>query len=273
MDPRFRFEDHSELLESLADDLQAKIRTAIPVRLVEDSDGHTVKLQPLVKAVVRSAEGKLSQVNLPVISDVPINHHGGGGVTVTYPHKQSDEGIFLVSDRSLDAWHQQGGIQGPADARMHSLSDGFYIPGVRNSTRKLKNVSTSAVETRSDDGKHKISMDAKTGATTISVDDGKHVLGLDPKGGISMKTAMALAIDASKGMNVKGKTHFSDAVTSATSFGAPKTFSNGGGIFTGMMGGIVGALLCLGTLMALSAAGDPHDGIQRASYVLAAWVR
>jgi hypothetical protein len=166
MDPRFRFDDATEVLESLADDIQSRIRTAIPVTPTEDSDGHTISLQPLTKLTRRKADGSLERTALPVLSDVPINHHGGGGITVTHPHKKGDEGVILVADRAIDAWHQNGGEQGAVDARMHSLSDGVYIPGIRSDPRKLKGVSTTSTQTRTDDKKslHDIS---HTAITTI----------------------------------------------------------------------------------------------------------
>lgn len=151
MDPRFRFDDTTEVLESLADDIQSRIRTAIPVKPTQTSDGHTISLQPLTMLTRRKADGSMEKTALPVLSDVPINHHGGGGITTTHAHTPSDEGVYLVADRAIDAWHQNGGEQGAVDARMHSLSDGVYIPGLRSDPRKLKGVSTNSTQTRTDD--------------------------------------------------------------------------------------------------------------------------
>lgn len=268
MDPRFRLSDMTEILETLRDDIQSSVRVAIPVKVSEDSsDGHVVKLQPLIKAVQRSPDGKLSLVELPVLSDVPIHHQGGGGVTLTHPHKKDDEGIFLVSCRSIDAWHQQGNAQPQIDARMHSLSDGFYIPGVRSNPRKLKEVSTTSTQMRSDDGKHNFDLHPENGPSLMA-DEGKHTIAVHPKTGIGMKTAMALAIDATKGMSVKGATHFEDAVTSNKSFGAPLlNGQTGGGFMAGLGGGLVGFLLAMG-LMTLLGAPQPADGLQRARYAI-----
>lgn len=165
MDPRVRFFDETELLETLADDIQSRIRTAIPVALSEDSeDGHSVKVQAQTKLVRRAADGTLSTFSMPPVSDVVVKHAGGGTLTKTVPLKKGDEGIFIVADRALDAWYQQSGEQAAVDARMHSLSDGWYVPGGRSLPRKLKGVSKDSMQSRTDDKKtvHDVSESAVT---------------------------------------------------------------------------------------------------------------
>ena len=225
-----------------------------------------------MKATKLKPDGTRELTQLPVLSDCPIHHMGGGGVTVTHPHKEGDEGIALFCGRSLDAWHQQGGIQSQVDARMHSLSDAIYIPGIRSTPRKLENVSTTSTQMRSDDGKHMFDLHPKNGPS-MAADGGKHTIAVNPQSGIALKTAMAMSIDATKGLEVTGKTHFKDAVTSAKSFGAPSTFSNGGGPFTGMLGGFIGFWLGLATLLAVTGSQSPADGLVQARYALAAWGR
>lgn len=151
-DQRLRFNDPDELLETIKDAVRSQMRTSIPVSVTEDStDGHTVKLQPLVQAIIRLPNGTTKAVTLPILPDIPIHHTGGGGVTLTHAHKKGDEGWIIVSDASIDAWHQQGGIQAPPDTLTHALSDAVYIPGVRSDPRKLKGVSANSTQTRTDD--------------------------------------------------------------------------------------------------------------------------
>ncbi len=68
-----------------------------------------------------------------------------------------------------------GGEQPQIDARMLSHSDGFYLPNVRSTPRKLQNVSTTSTQVRSDDGKHYSDWNPTTGTITHSVEGGKHV--------------------------------------------------------------------------------------------------
>ncbi len=201
MDPRFRFDDATEVLESLADDIQSRIRTAIPVRPTQTSDGHTISLQPLTRATRRKADGTLEKAGLPVFSDVPINHHGGNGITTTHAHAPTDEGVYLVADRPIDAWHQNGGEQDAVDARMHSLSDGFYIPGVRSDPRKLKGVSTTSTQTRTDD-KQTVHDVSHTAVTAVREQSAHQVNGMAVQ---SQKDGSSHVVDAKTIQHVASK--------------------------------------------------------------------
>lgn len=271
MDLRFRFDDETELLETVRDAVLNGLHIAIPVMVSEDSaDGHTVKLKALVKSVQKMPDGSEKLIELPEFGDVPIQFASGGGVTTTFPIKKALEGIYLISSRGFDAWHQQGGAQPAIDARRNNLSDGFFIPGVRSTPNKLKNVSTTSAQTRSDDGKHVFDLHPNNGPS-MSADNGKHVVSAHPTNGIGIKTVMKLAIDATGGMDVKGVTHFVDAVTSATSFNAPGGSVGGG--FTGIANGLIGALIGAGAMIALQAAQAPSTAAQQASFTQAALVR
>lgn len=289
MDVRERWPHGEAALEefvlSILDRRQSEMHTAMPVRVIKDSDGHTVGLQPLIKRVMKKPDGSTELIDYPTISDVPVQFASGGGVTITHPIKEKDEGIAIISSRSFDNWLQSGGEQNQGDARMHDMSDSFYIPGVRSNPRKLKNVSTTSTQMRSDDGKHftelhpqngiKHSVDDGKHVTTISPEDGikmiadagKHVMTLHPKNGIGMKTAMALAMEASRGLDVKGAMKVDGKVTS--------TQPIGGGLLAGVLQGGIGALLAILAISALQIATSGHpEGVQQASYRLAAlWSR
>ena len=68
---------------------------------------------------------------------------------MTFPIKTGDECLVVFACRAIDVWWQSGGVQPPAETRMHDLSDGFVIPvGVR---LNASGVSTSRLEIRSDE--------------------------------------------------------------------------------------------------------------------------
>ena len=175
-DLRERGPDLLEIMQSLIDANLAAVMTSIPVKVVKDSDGHTVSLQPLIKSVFRQPDGSDKLVEFPVIQDAPVKFASGGGHTFTHPVKENDEGMALVSMRSMDNWHQQGGVQQPNDARMHDLSDSIYIPGVRSDKRKLEKVSTTSAQFRTDDGDSVVDVSGKGVVTSrknsvVTVDD------------------------------------------------------------------------------------------------------
>ena len=151
MDIRGRDDDLTEMMTTWADSVLSRVRVAVPVKLVKDSDGHTVTVQPIIQGLALQPDGTTKFVDLPPFAEVPINHHGGGGVTVTHSHKMGDEGLLMMTHQSFEVWFQRGGIQQPGDVRLQTLSDGFYIPGVRNQTRAVKGVSTTSTQTRTDD--------------------------------------------------------------------------------------------------------------------------
>jgi hypothetical protein len=289
MDVRERWPHGEAALEefvlSILDRRQSEMHTAMPVRVIKDSDGHTVALQPLIKRVMRKPDGSTELIDFPTISDVPVQFASGGGVTTTHPVKEKDEGIAIISSRSFDNWLQSGGEQNQGDARMHDMSDAFYIPGVRSNPRKLNNVSTTSTQMRSDDGKHFTDLHPEKGITH-SVDGGKHVVSIlkdggiklaaeggksvidmAKGGGISIDSAMSLAVKAARGIDMKGALNVDGKVSS--------TKPIGGGVFAGVLQGGIGALLAILAMSALQIATSGHpEGVQQASYRLAAlWSR
>ncbi len=153
MDVRTRYNAPDETLQALADAIQAKIFTVMPVKATQASDGHTVQIKPTIKAVQRMPDGSQKAVEYPEVMDAPVHAHGAGGFTNTMPIGDGDEGLGIVSCRPVDTWHQQGGTQPQIDARMHDLSDMTFIPGLRSTPNKLKNVSKKSAQTRTDDHK------------------------------------------------------------------------------------------------------------------------
>lgn len=147
------FEDGQEAYHAALTGFQRKLWTAVPVKVIKDSDGHTVALKPLVKGIVQDQKGRWKEVDLPELHDVPIKYPQGGGVVMTHPVKTDDEGIAIFSSRPFDKWWKEGGEKGQVNQRMHSLADGMYVPGIRSTPRKLSNVSQDSVQIRTDDGK------------------------------------------------------------------------------------------------------------------------
>ncbi len=274
MDLRYRFDDDTELHETIRDAVLSGLHIAIPVGVSEDSkDGHTVKLKALVKAVRKKPDGSEELVEMPAFSDVPIQFAAGGGMTATFPIKSGEEGVMLMTSRGFDAWHQQGGTQPAIDARRNSLSDGIFIPGIRSGKRKLQNYSTESAQMRSDDGKHVFDLHPKNGPS-MAADGGKHVVSVNPMSGLSMKTSMALAVDAAKGMSVKGDFDVDGAMKATKSITAPALNGQvGGGSLAAITSGFVGALIGAGAVLFALATQAPADDVQRASYMLAKVIR
>jgi phage baseplate assembly protein gpV len=89
---------------------------------------------------------------LPLLVDVPVIFPRGGGFTMTFPVRAGDECLVVFSDRCIDFWWQNGGVQETVDPRMHDLSDAFAIVGPQSQAKKISGISTTSVQVRTDDG-------------------------------------------------------------------------------------------------------------------------
>ncbi len=153
MDRRERWADLQESLRLAIAHHQAKVWTSVPGIVQSfDPDMCTAVVQPAVGGIRQDAGGAPVSVALPVLHDVPVVFPRGGGCLLTFPVSQGDECLLVFSARPVDAWWQSGGVQRPANARMHDLSDGFAILGPMSRANVPSSISTTAAELRTDDG-------------------------------------------------------------------------------------------------------------------------
>lgn len=147
-------------LRSAATALQSRIWTALPGILQSyNREAGTCTVQIAIKGTLLDRNNTRTQVDIPILEDVPVLTLGGGGYSITLPLKKGDEGLVIFACRSIDGWWQSGGVQPEAEYRMHDLSDGFFVPGFRSQSRKLSSVSDDSVVIRSDDGQRSVAID------------------------------------------------------------------------------------------------------------------
>lgn len=160
MDRREHHNDLTEAVRTSLDGRQAEIWTALPGIINSfDPDAMTVSVQPAIKGTTTAPNGTDVSVALPLLVDVPIQFPQGGGFCLTFPIVAGDECLVVFASRCIDGWWQSGGIQPPAEHRMHDLSDGFALIGVRSQARKLDPaINTSDVQLRSDDGNNYVAI-------------------------------------------------------------------------------------------------------------------
>lgn len=127
----------------------------------------TCVVQPAIKGVQTLQNGSTRQVAMPLLLDCPVQFPGAGGASLTFPVVAGDECLVVFASRGIDFWWQSSGVQPPAEARMHDLSDGFVLLGFRSKPRVLASISATATELRSDSGTTKISLDPA--AQTINI--------------------------------------------------------------------------------------------------------
>ncbi|RQN03414.1 Gp138 family membrane-puncturing spike protein [Pantoea ananatis] len=112
----------------------------------------TCTIQPAIAGQGVDEKGQIQSAPLPLLTDVPVIFPRGGGCTITFPVKAGDECLVLFSDRCIDFWWQNGGVQEPVDPRQHDLSDAFAFVGPQSQAQKISGISTTSVQVRTDDG-------------------------------------------------------------------------------------------------------------------------
>jgi len=203
MDRKERSGSHQAALLDALDGRQAAIFTSGPGIIQSfDPGAMTCSVQLATQMQVFQKDGTWSWVTLPVMVDVPVCFPGGGGYTLSFPVAAGDEALIVIAHRCIDAWWQNGGVQPQAEFRMHDLSDGFALPGIRSQPRVIPNVSTNSVQLRSDDGLSYVEL------------AGGHACKVRAPGGIDLN---GVTIDASghliasqvtaAGVNLKGHDH------------------------------------------------------------------
>lgn len=97
---------------------------------------------------------RTSQPFSPLVN-VPVFILGGGGYSSTFPIKPGNDCTILFNDRELDNWKTSGGTQSvPSTLRVHDLSDGICLVGLRPLPSVLGGYSTDSAQLRSDDGEN-----------------------------------------------------------------------------------------------------------------------
>lgn len=179
-------------------------------------------------------------VDETLLMDVPVIFPRGGGCTITFPVKAGDECLVIFSDRCIDFWWQNGGVQEPVDPRQHDLSDAFALVGPQSQAQKISNISTSTLQMRTDDG-----------AAYIELDPNSQAVNVVAPGGFNVTTPLAT---------------FSKAVT----ISGLLTWAGGmvGSIVSGTAAKITGAIQFFGTLTSNGkdiSDQHTHSGVQKGS--------
>lgn len=80
----------------------------------------------------------------PLLTNVPVAVWGGGGCSLTFPIAIGDEGLVCFNDRNFDSWFANGTTATPPNTpRIHDLSDGIILVGVRSTPNALAGYSSA----------------------------------------------------------------------------------------------------------------------------------
>jgi len=209
MDRRERFSDPEEALRIALEGGQSQIWTALPSIVVKfDPVRQTCDVQPTISTTVRQQDGSFQDLNMPVLLDCPIQFVSGGGATLTFPIAVNDEVLVVFASRCIDSWWSQGGVRGQAEFRMHDLSDGFVLPGIKSQPNKFT-VSGTAVQLRTNDGAAFIELNPTTHDVAITT-SGKLTINTtgdvtaNVSGATSIHSTGAVIVESAAKTTVKG---------------------------------------------------------------------
>jgi len=182
VDRREYLDETEEAVRMALDERLKEVWTAMPGIVQSfNATAMTCVVQPAIKAKVTNFDRTTKLVALPLCLDCPVMFPGGGGVTLTFPVKRGDECLLVFAKSCIDAWWQQGGVQPAAEYRMHDLSDGFALVGVRSKVRALSAVSMTLAQLRTDDG-----------LTFVSLDPTGQIVNITAPGGIVLDGPVAV---------------------------------------------------------------------------------
>lgn len=124
----------TEVLETNNSELQKKIHTSLPARIVSfDSSSQTATIELLITQMDYNDE----MLDLPPLVDVPVQMFSFGEFFITAEPQAGDEGNAYFSERCIDGWWESGEKSTPMDVRFHDLSDAHFIGGVKSKPNAL----------------------------------------------------------------------------------------------------------------------------------------
>lgn len=202
---------------------QARLWTALPGKITKFTPAKmTVEVQPTINGAFPQPDGTFVSVPMPVLLDCPVLWPGGGGATLTFPIAVGDECLVIFASRCIDQWWDTGqDTSDPPEYRMHNLSDGFALVGVRSKTKAFA-VDTTKVVLRSNDGLTSIALDPAGKTLAMTAQNGINLNGatIDASGNISSPGTVTATTDVvGGGKHLKTHTHSGGTISGNT--GAP----------------------------------------------------
>jgi hypothetical protein len=170
-----------EPYERVAGQAAAKLWVHIP-GIIQSFDPifQTVTVLPAIMEIVTS-KGAESNVQLPLLVDVPIALPRAGGYCLTLPVTKGDECLVMLADHCIDSWWQSGGAGNiQMDRRRHDLSDGFALLGIWSQPHIIPGYKTDRAQLRNDAGTAVVEIVGTTiniTAPTVNVGNSTVVIG------------------------------------------------------------------------------------------------
>jgi hypothetical protein len=108
-----------------------------------------INYKRVVKEINASGDNASSNrvVDYPLLVNCPVVFLQGGSGYLTFPIESGDPCLVLFCDRDIDNWFEYGTTeQTPNSERMHDLSDGIALVGIRSKMNPLLLYKTDGVK-------------------------------------------------------------------------------------------------------------------------------
>ena len=170
-----------DLIKQLMSTVKKELEVSIPCEITAVTSRKKVTVKPLIKIVDKLG----NTYSRDVIEGVPVFALGTSNMVASMPVAVGDKGWLQASDRDLSLFLQSFEESEPPTNRMHSFSDGLFVPDAMNDYT-IAEEDAGALVIQTSDGINKITMDAtKTrvvnGAVDITIEGGA-VTGVAPAG-------------------------------------------------------------------------------------------
>ena len=142
----------------------------LPARVIAyDRSTNRANVQPMVQMVTTGGQ----KVSRAQVVSVPVLNVGGGGFVLSFPIQPGDLGWIKASDRDMSLFLQSYAEAFPNTGRMHTFSDGLFIPDVMTGW-SIGEADTANAVLQSLDGSVKVSLGAaditlSVGAATVTL--------------------------------------------------------------------------------------------------------
>lgn len=144
-----------------------RLNTCIPA-IIDQFDATTqrVAATPAIRGKFIDTDNKVSYIDLPKITNIPLAITKSAGLKITYPVEIGQNCTLIFSQRSIDNFIMAGGIQDPYDGphpertqiRCMDMTDALCFPGVITDAETITDYATDAIEIRSADNTTKVSV-------------------------------------------------------------------------------------------------------------------
>jgi hypothetical protein len=128
--PRYEFPNAgglAGLVNQLKDYIHKNTEDMLPAVIVAyDRATNLATVQPAIHMVTTSG----ALVGRSSVASIPVLALGGGGFVVNFPLVAGSRGWIKASDRDISLYMQSQNLAAPNSARMHTFSDGLFIPDI-----------------------------------------------------------------------------------------------------------------------------------------------